>query len=421
MKKSVKLALRASEIRSEINKLDPGEDTLEKRRELLGQLEGVETEYRAALTEEAEAEAGAAGADGLTPEEREFRQLEQRAELRQAFRAVMNDGPLTGAEKELQEHRGLAGNAIPWDMVAPRRTERRAEQRAEHRVDAVSAAPSDSTLIQHGILARVFARSATMTLGVAMPQVPTGEQNYPTITTTDTAQILAKDAAEGDAADAGITAHVIAPTRLQRSYLFRREDQAVLAGLEEALRDDLSMAVSDLLDAQVLGGDGTTGAEFAGFLAAAANGGLPDRSDTPGRVTFQLAAGEAARGIDGKYAGSLGECRIVIGDDTARDLASKFQNQDSDSALAYMVRTTGGTMASANIPDVDATFQEGILARTGAAGQNAVCPVWDSMFMVRDEITGRKSGQISLTVGMLCGFDILRADGFTRLKFKVEA
>ena len=230
--------------------------------------------------------------------------------------------------------------------------------------------------------------------------------------------ILAKDAAEGDAADAGITAHVIEPTRLQRSYVFRREDQAVLGGLEEALRADLIMAVSDLLDIQVLAGDGTTGAQFGGFLALAANGGLTDRGDTPARVTFALAAGEAARGIDGKYAGGLSECSVVIGDDTARDLASKFQTNDSEAALAYMSRTTMKTMASANIPDVAATFQEGIIARMCASGANAVCPTWDSLFMIRDQITGRKSGQIALTIGMLAGFNILRAGGFDRLKFK---
>ena len=73
MKKSIKLALRASEIRSDINKLDPGEDTIEKRRELLGQLDTVETEYRAALTEEAEAESTRSRTrpGGLTPEETE--------------------------------------------------------------------------------------------------------------------------------------------------------------------------------------------------------------------------------------------------------------------------------------------------------------------------------------------------------------
>lgn len=416
MKKSVKLALRASEIRSEINKLDPGESTIEKRRELLGQLDTVETEYRAALTEEAEAEAAAPDANGMTAEEREFRQLESRAEMRNALHAVMVGKPLSGAEKELQEHRGLAGHDIPWDMIAPRRTEERTE---EHRADAVSAAPSNANITQDSIIGRVFARSATATLGVQMPSVAVGAKDYPVITTSDTAAILAKDAAEGDTADAGITAHVLEPTRLQRSYLFRREDQAVLAGLENALRSDLSMAVSDLLDQQVLAGDGTTGAQFDGFLATAANGGLADRADTPTRLSFVLAAAEAARGIDGKYAGNLGECSIVVGDDTARDLASKFTADGDQSALAYMGATTRATMASANIPAPASDFQEGILARLGAAGMNAVCPVWSGMFAIRDEISGKKSGQISITVGMLAAFDILRSGGFERLKFKV--
>ena len=415
MKKSVQLAIRASEIKTEINSLEPGDTTLEKRRELLAQLNTVEAEKRTALTTEAEADATAPDVHGLTAEEREFRELTTKAELRQAFRAVMNGDPLTGAERELQEHRGLSGHNIPWDMIGPRPV-----ARTEDRADAVSAAPADSHLQQHPILGRVFARSATATLGVAMPMVATGEQNYPVVTTTDPAVILAKDAAEGDTADASITARVIEPTRLQRSYVFRREDQAVLGGLEEALRADLSMAVSDLLDAQVLAGDGTTGAQFGGFLAASANGGLTDRSDSPARVTFALAAGETARGIDGKYAGGVSECGVVIGDDTARDLASKFQTNDSESALAYMVKTTMRTMASANIPAVASMFQEGIIARLGAAGANAVCPTWDSMFMIRDEISGRKAGQIGLTIGMLAGFDILRAGGFERLKFKVS-
>ena len=414
MKKSAQLTIRASEIKSEINALEPGDATLEKRRELLASLNTVEAEFRAALTAEEADNATAPDANGLTAEEREFRALESRAELRQAFKAVMSGDALVGAEKELQEHRGLSGHNFPWDLVGPRPV-----ARIEDRVDAVSSAPADSHLQQHPILARVFARSATATLGVAMPQVPTGQQNYPVVTTTDSAVILAKDAVEGDAADAAITAHTIEPTRLQRSYLFRREDQAVLGGLEEALRADLSMAVSDLLDAQVLAGDGTTGAQFGGFLATPANGGLTARSDTPARVTFALAAAEAARGIDGKFAGGLGECAIVLGDATARDLASKFQNNDSEAALTYMSRTSMKTMASANVPDVTSMFQEGIIARMGAAGANAVCPTWDSMFMIRDEITGRKAGQIGLTIGMLAGFDILRAGGFDRLKFKV--
>ena len=411
MKKSVQLAIRSSEIRSEINGPDPGAETIEKRRELLAQLNTVESEYRGALVTETETEAGTPDANGLTAEEREFRTLETKAELRIAFRAIMGGSPLTGAEAELQTHRGLAGHSLPWDLIAPR-----AAPRTEDR--AVSPAPADSHLQQHPILGRVFARSATAALGVGMPMVATGEQNFPVVTTSDTAKILAKDAAEAEAADAAITAHTIAPKRLQRSYLFRREDQGVLAGMEEALRADLSMAVADLLDLQVLAGDGT-GANFSGFLATLANGGIPNRTDTPARLSFALAAGEVARGIDGKYAGGLSECAVVVGDDTARDMASKFQTNDSQSALAYSGSVTQRTMASSNIPAVASMFQEGILARLGASGVNAVCPVWSSVFMIRDEITARDKGQIGITVGLLAGFDILRASAYERLKFKV--
>ena len=375
MKKSIKLALRASEIRSDINKLDPGEESIEKRRELLGS--SIRSRRNTAPRSPRKPRPSATAARRARHHSRGTRVPGAGVAGRaaHAFHAVMDGKPLTGAAKELQEHAGLSGHDLPWDMIAPRM-----------RSSVPSTAPMRSrprrptrTCNSTASSAACSARSATATLGVAMPQVATGEQNYPVVTTSDRAQILAKDAAEPDSADAGITAHVIEPVRLQRSYVIRREDQAVLSGLEEALRNDLSMAVSDLLDAQVLAGDGTTGAQFDGFLATAANGGIADRSDTPARATFALAAGEVARGIDGKYAGGLSECAVVIGDDTARDLASKFQTNDSDSALAYAGRTTMRTMASANIPAVAAMFQEGILARMGAAGANALCPMWSGV------------------------------------------
>ena len=60
----------------------------------------------------------------------------------------MNGDPLTGAEKELQEHRGLSGHAIPWDLIGPRTA-----PRTEDRADAVSPA------------ARRFALAATSDSG----------------------------------------------------------------------------------------------------------------------------------------------------------------------------------------------------------------------------------------------------------------
>ena len=134
----------------------------------------------------------------------------------------MSGSPLTGAERELQEHRGLDGHSIPWDLIAPRAPR---APRTEDR--AVSSAPSDSHLQQHpNPWPRVREEPQRPPLALPCRWYATGEQNFPVITTTDVAEILAKDAAESTEADAAITAHVIAPTRLQRSYLYRREDSS---------------------------------------------------------------------------------------------------------------------------------------------------------------------------------------------------
>ena len=417
MKKSIKLAKRASEIRSEINKLDPGDATLEKRRELLGQLDTVETEYRSALDEEAEIETRQRDAGGLTGEERERRDLESRAEFRNALHAVVNDRALTGAEAELQQSMGLSGHSIPWEMIAPREN-----RMVEDRVDAATAAPTNSHLQQHNIISRVFARSATMTLGVTMPMVPTGDQNYPVITAGNTASILAKDGSIGDAAAGTISANTLSPKRIQSEYIFRREDAARLMGLEEALRGDLADQLSDLLDAQVLAGAGT-GDNIGGFLATVANGGLPAVTAPSALVDYAAAAAELAKGIDGKYAGSEAECCAVVGDETARLLSSIFQTGSGENASGYYRRMSKKTMASANIPNAAAMVQDGVLARVGAAGVNAICPVWAGVTLLKDEVSSvlRKAGQISVTAVMLTDFKILRTGGFQRLRYKIAS
>ena len=282
-------------------------------------------------------------------------------------------------------------------MIAPRPVER-----AEHRVDAVSSAPGDSpTSSNTAIIGRVFARSATATLGVlhAHGRV-SASRIIPSSPPPTRRSILAKDAAEGDAADAGITAHVIErrPACNARTFSAAKIKPFSPAS-RKRLRADLSTAVSDLLDRQVLAGDGTTGAEFDGFLATAGERrACRIGRDSPGRATFALAAGETARGIDGKYSGALSECTIVIGDDTARDLAGKFQNRRTPTAaLAYMGRTTRKDDGVGEYP-----------GRRERRSKRPSWPAWarpartpwlpvvvESMFAVRDEISGRKSGQIA--------------------------
>ena len=80
MKTSAKLTIRASEVRSEINKLEPGDKSVEKRRELMASLDTIETEFRTAVEAEAKDEGTEhRGGDGLTAEERERRGLEKQS------------------------------------------------------------------------------------------------------------------------------------------------------------------------------------------------------------------------------------------------------------------------------------------------------------------------------------------------------
>ena len=125
MKKSTKLALRASELRGEINDIPAGEDGVAKRRAKLDELKTVEGEYRSALTSESESDAEG-GAGGLTPEERERRALESRAELRHALHSIMNDRAIDGAAGELQQGgwHGRQSDPVGSARPAPHRVAR---------------------------------------------------------------------------------------------------------------------------------------------------------------------------------------------------------------------------------------------------------------------------------------------------------
>ena len=163
MKDSQKLQLRASEIRSRLNEIAGLADdalTPEIRTEtdkLTGEYGDVELRTRAAIiaedqeVKEAETRGGADGADAET---RALQDLQGRTSLSRYLRGFADGEQLTGAERELAEHRGLStsGNVLPWDALLPAPV-----SRAELRADAVTPAPgSGNPTNQSEIVQRVF-------------------------------------------------------------------------------------------------------------------------------------------------------------------------------------------------------------------------------------------------------------------------
>ena len=263
---------------------------------------------------------------------------------------------------------------------------------------------------------RVFARGAVARLGVAMPSVAVGMASYPIIGTGQSAAFVAPDGTK-EAAAGEIEPNALGPVRLQARVQFRIEDSMITMGLDGALQEDLSRAMSDQLDAQLVGaGD----PRIRGFLATAAHGGLADYADPADVVTFAAAAEQAARGVDGKYAGAEAECAWVVGTATYQKLAALIQSNDSTSATERLRRLLRDFMASANIPAAASSVQSGIVAKLGAdAGMNAVCPIWEGLRLIRDEVTQAAAGQIQITAVALHNFKVLRPEGFVRTKLKV--
>ena len=287
----------------------------------------------------------------------------------------------------------------------------------ELRADAVTPAPSSGNPTnQSAIIQRVFARAAVRRLGVAMPSVPVGVSSFPVITTGQDAAFVAADGTK-EAAAGVVDSNPLSPKRLQSRVQFRIEDTMITPGLETGLREDLNLGLADQLDAQLIGlGD----ANVRGFLATAANGGLAAYADPADDVTFALAAAQAARGVDGKYAGGEDECAWVLGVATYAKLAGLFATNDSTSATDRLRRILADFMASANIPAASGNIQSGILAKLGAAdAMNAVCPIWEGVKLIRDEVTNAAKGQIQVTAVALHNFKILRTAGFVRTKVKL--
>ena len=423
-----KLELREAEIRTRLNEL-AGLEAADLTDELRTEIGALTTEYgdvgvrmQAAIVAEDDERRNVQIRTGDDdPETAELRDLQGRATLTGYLRHFADGEQLSGAERELAEHRGLAtsGNVIPWDalLVPPRPGHGAAELRA----DVVTPAPASGNPVnQAAILQRVFARSAVRRLGVAMPSVGVGVASYPVITAGQSAAFVAADGAK-EAAAGTVTPKTLQPKRLQARAVFRIEDAMITAGLESALREDLSLSIGDALDAQLIGAGS---ADVRGFLATAANGGIADYADPSDLVTFAAAAEQAARGVDGKYAGSESECTWVIGTETYQKLAALIQANDSTSATERLRRLLRDFMASANVPAAtNAKIQQGIIGKMGApdGGMNAVCPLWEGLRLIRDEVTKAAEGQIAVTAVALHNFAILRADAFVRTKLKLAA
>ena len=396
MTKLQKLQLKLSESRSAINDLQAKETRTEEETQKLSELrtahQTVEQEYRSAL--EATPDPAPEVRDAAA---RELDRLVTRASIGNVLEATLSQRATEGPESELQAHFGLSGNMIPLEMLQER---------------AATPAPTEVGQRQHPVIPPIFPDAVASFLGVQMPTVPVGDANYVVLTTGATVHTPAKgaDAAETTGA---FTAQVLNPKRAQASFFWSIEDEARLAGMESALRQNLRQALSSKFDDLLLN-DATDGL-LGGGLTAPSNPALVALfADYKSAVTAQ---------VDGKYASMPDQVRLLLGSKTYAHSESVYRVQaanggNNESGYEIMVRKSGGVRVSDHIAAPASNRQDALAARRINA-MHAVMPIWRGITLIPDRITKAKSGQVVLTSVALWSLKILRSDGFSRLKFKL--
>ena len=362
------------ETRAELDRIETGTPDLER------QLRAAQV----AVDAEGEGETRATG----DPGDREVRALIDGASVGAIFTATLEHRQTDGQTAELQQHFGLAPNQVPLAMLETR---------------AVTPAPSDVGTNQQPIIPAVFPQSCAAFLNIDSPIVGVGEAVFPVLTTSATVHTPAENAAAADTTGA-FSAEVLSPSRLQAAFFYSREDRARFAGMSEALRANLSDALADKRDQQIL--NGTQGL-FNGTKLANHNVNAEDDFES---YMSHFAFGR----VDGTYASMASDLRIVMGSATYGHAGSVYAgtstNKGDLSAVEKLMDVTGGVKVSAHVPAVASNKQNAVI-RLGMR-RDMVAPIWEGVTLIPDEITLADKGQIQVTAVMLHAIKILRAAGF---------
>ena len=392
MLKSIEKALRLSEIREQLNGLNAiAEATDAQQTEewaLLASQKKTETEYRAALTDEADEHATVP----VDAEERARLQLVGRCNVGRIMTALVEHRSTDGADAELQQHRGLAANQIPLDMLRL--------PAVEHR--AVTTGPTNVGTTEQPAIMPVFARGIGAFIFADRPTVDAGTVAYPVLDARPTVGGPHTDSTAVDETTGSFSSSLLTPGRIQASYFYRRVDAARFPVIDMALRQALNGGLEEKLDQELIAGAAGlfTGTNLSAHAAASV-------------TSFATYLSEFAHArVDGRHASALADVRTVMGSATFAHAGNQYRSTNADySALDALMSKTGGVKVSAHIPAV-ASHKQNAVIRLGQHDRAVIQVLWDGVTLVPDEITKVKTGEVAITAILLAATKVLRTASF---------
>ena len=284
------------------------------------------------------------------------------------------------------------------------------------RTAGATVAPANVPSNQSTILGRVFAPSVAEFLGVRIANVGVGSATYPVLVSGSGASQQIKGA-EVPVTSASYSSEKLDPLRLTGKLILRVEDLAVFPNLENSLRQDIRLELSNQMSKQIVTGSGVA-PNVSGFLTT-----LADPTDPSAIAVGSDYVAAVTDSIDGLYASQMSEVRALVRPEQYRHMAATFlKDTDSDfSVLLWLNNQSGGIRASAHLPAAtNANVTKSIVFGFGQGNMgNSVAAIWSGFRLLKDENTLASSGEIALTALALWNFAVVREGAYAQKEAKV--
>ena len=420
MLKSTELSLRAIELAKEVNdlpevrladdhaNLDDYTAYLRQDAEKSKELALLKDEIIVATRQESDdaqiAMAKNVNMDGLTKEQRDYRDMAQRTSLGNYVLAAAQGREIRdGAEFEYNtEILGtFAIGDYPLEMLLDRDevidlSSGQLEQlrypvaSEEFRTEVSGVANTHGNLT---FVDRIFADSEGAYLRASYPAVGPGRHSYPIVSGTgEIGTVIARGTAENPAG--GITVTDADPERIQASFEVAAVDELVMPGITNYLGGDIRNALMEGLDNKVVDD------------LVSASGAANDIGNAV--MTLALFLSGMASAVNGRTARTFNEIRILAG------------NTDAGSQTTFYERLTGllagnindgvfsiiaNVRASAHMAAAAGGHDEAFFVRMGPSQPRLIVPVWRRGRLERDRGRLQLQDAITLTGVMVCRRD----------------
>ncbi|MDM7255200.1 MAG: phage major capsid protein [Paracoccus sp. (in: a-proteobacteria)] len=379
MLESTKIQRRQSEIRQSLAELvgkdKPTDDETRSMESLDAEYRQNEIRFRAALVAE-DTERREAGADLETREGKQWADLVGAFEVRQIVAALDHGHQITGQTAEVVAEMRAQGQyqGIPVPLEA-------LEQRS-----TVSTGIADPVRTL-GIFDRLFPASVAARLGVNSVSIPSGSLEYPIATQGAVAGWAATEGGNVPNASAYQTAEtVLSPDHTLGAHMrLSRKAAKQTAGIEEAIRRDMSAAIGAELDRAILVGTGEDG-QPTGLVGAATAGGT-------WAATWRAVRAEVVAFMEANAISDPASVRMAITPGMWSELDDAIW--DEGSGITEWQRLTGGM--GAPILSTQLSASTALMAVTAGGLAPAYLGLWGGVDMIRDPYTDAQSGGLRLT------------------------